>query len=229
MNNHWSDVSVITKKKISSIYLDNKPLLTIEKNQFQLRNKKIANIIKNEIEDSKKRIDFKKLFYYTIISFGIDKIKNNKSKYLQEIYKYINTDLICYRADKPSDLVKLQDKMWNPILDRLGKESIKFDKFVGVMPQSQPKKSIEKFKNNFKEFDEFEISTFLKLTQITGSALLAYALLKKYFNEKYVFDCSVLDEKWQSKQWGTMVEIEKRHKIHFLKIKKIKLLLNALG
>ena len=229
MNKQWSSISVITKKKISTIYLDNKPLLSIEKNKIQLKNKKIANILKNEIEYSEKKIDLKKLFYFNIISFGIDKIKTNKSKYLQEIYKYINTDLICYRADKPNDLVNFQDKMWNPILDRLYEENLKFNKFVGVMPQSQPRTSILKLKNKFKEFDEFEISSFLKLTQITGSILLAYSLFKKYFNEKYIFDCSVLDEKWQSQQWGEMEEIEKKHKVDFLKIKKIKTLFNALG
>ena len=119
--------------------------------------------------------------------------------------------------------------MWNPILDRLYEEKLEFNKFVGVMPQSQPRRSILKLKNKFKEFDEFEISSFLKLTQITGSILLAYSLFKKYFNEKYIFDCSVLDEKWQLQQWGEMEEIEKKHKVDFLKIKKIKTLFNALG
>ena len=228
MNNYWSKISIITRKKISSICLDDKPLLSIEKNNLEFKNIKTALILKNEIKSSEKIKNFNRLFYFNILSFGIDKIKKNKNNYLQEIFKYINTDLICYRAEKPDDLVKLQTKMWNPILDRFEKEDLKFNQFVGVMPRSQPKSSIEKFKKKFKKYDEFEISCFLKLTQITGSVILSYSLLKKYFSEKYIFDCSVLDEKWQSKQWGEIEEIEKKHNEEFLKIKKIKLLFNTM-
>ena len=228
MNKDWSKMSIRTGKKNSNIYLDDKPLLSIEKKKLEFKNKKIALLLKEEIESSRKNKNFNKLFYFNILSFGIDKVKNNKTKYLNEIFKYIDTDLICYRAEKPDDLFKLQIKMWNPVLDRLAKENLKFNKFYGVMPRSQPKSSVVELKKKFNKFKEFEISSFLKLTKITGSILLSYSLLKEYFSEKYVFDCSVLDEKWQSKQWGELEEMKKKHKEEFFKIKKIKLLFNAM-
>ena len=122
MNKDWSKMSISTGKKNLKIYLDDKPLLSIEKKKLEFKNKKIALLLKEEIESSRKNKNFNKLFYFNILSFGIDKVKNNKIKYLNEIFKYIDTDLICYRAEKPDDLVELQIKMWNPVLDRLAKE-----------------------------------------------------------------------------------------------------------
>ena len=42
-----------------------------------------------------------------------DKILVDKQKYIEEVMKYINTDLICYWVNKPEDLYALQIDNWS--------------------------------------------------------------------------------------------------------------------
>ena len=56
-----------------------------------------------------------------------------------EIVKYLGSDLVCYRAADPSELVRRQAEAWDPVLDwcqaALG---IKLAVTTGIMPVAQP-------------------------------------------------------------------------------------------
>ena len=208
MKSNWSKISVLKIKKNFRIYLDDKPLKTIEKNDFEFQNKKIVNLVKKEITQLKDVI---------------------KDKYLNDIFKYFNTDLICYRAEKPQDLVNLQNKYWDPVLIKLNSMGLKFKSFYGVMPKKQLSITIKKFKKELQQLGDIELACLFKLTQTLGSVLLSYSLLKNQFNCKFIFECSVLDEKWQSKQWGEVEESLERFQKTYLFIKNIKNLLDILA
>ena len=45
----------------------------------------------------------------------------SESKYSNEILNFSDTDLICYRAEEPNDLVQWQSKNWDPILLKVEK------------------------------------------------------------------------------------------------------------
>ena len=229
MKSNWSKISVLKIKKNFRIYLDDKPLKTIEKNDFEFQNKKIVNLVKKEITQLKDVIKINDCFYFNILSFCFDKIKNDRDRYLNDIFKYCNTDLICYRAEKPQDLVNLQNKYWDPVLIKLNSMGLKFKSFYGVMPKKQLSITIKKFKKELQQLCDIELACLLKLTQTLGSVLLSYSLLKNQFNCKFIFECSVLDEKWQSKQWGEVEESLERFQKTYLFIKNIKNLLYILG
>src|SRR5262245_28188198 len=56
-----------------------------------------------------------------------------------EIRKYLGSDLVCYRADSPTELVQRQARHWDPLLawarDQLG---ARFVLAEGVAPVTQP-------------------------------------------------------------------------------------------
>ena len=56
------------------------------------------------------------LVFFGIFSTAIDRIINDRALYINAIMKFVDTDLICYRANKPDELVELQNKHWDPIL-----------------------------------------------------------------------------------------------------------------
>ena len=143
-------LSIVEKNNISNVFIDDKPLKSIGGNFFDLNSNKLANFLKDEISISKTISDIKNLIFYQVFSLAIDKIKDNKIEYVEKICEYSDTDLICYRAEAPHDLCKLQEEIWDPVLDKLKKINIKFNKFTGIIPKSQPRQSTEilKKKNN---------------------------------------------------------------------------------
>ncbi len=78
-------------------------------------NYKIAKETALEWDIDEKEINTENMIFYGLISTAIDKINNDKVSYIENVLGFINTDLICYRADGPNELVDLQNSSWNPI------------------------------------------------------------------------------------------------------------------
>ena len=70
-----------------------------------------------------------------------------------DILDFIDTDLTCYRAEKPNDLVQWQSKNWDPILLKVENYiNNKINVFKGIMPLKQDKEihiKISKFLTKF--------------------------------------------------------------------------------
>jgi chaperone required for assembly of F1-ATPase len=209
MKKNWSKTIILKDNDFYNVFLDDKLLKSPEKKKFNFTELKLAKFLKKEIDQEGDEINFKNLFFFNLFSLAIDKIKNNKIKYIEEICEYASTDLICYRAEKPEELVELQNNLWNPVLQKLEKIDLKFKLAFGIMPIQQPFHSINKLKSKLSKLNILEITCMHELTRVTGSALLSYSMKCRYFNTKYIYECSFLDDIWQSKKWGKIDEISK--------------------
>ena len=103
------------------LFINNKEIKTPENALFNFREKIFPELILKEI----KRFNLKNLnqsLYYNIFTLAKDKIFFDKQKYIDEVMKYINTDLICYWEQKPEDLYTLQIDNWSKQLKKLKKD-----------------------------------------------------------------------------------------------------------
>ena len=88
---------------IYNLFINNKEIKTPEKVSFNFKNKIFPNLILKEIKKFKLK-NLNQSIYYNIFSLAKDKIFFDKQKYIEEVLKYINTDIICYWENKPEDL-----------------------------------------------------------------------------------------------------------------------------
>ena len=73
---------------------------------------------------------------------------------------FIDTDLICYRADAPNELVQLQNKKWDPIISIIEKYTgFRLETFTGIMPSKQKKVVHIKVKQLVNQFSVTSISS----------------------------------------------------------------------
>ncbi len=229
MKKSCSDISILFKENYFNIYLGKQVLKSKENNFFNFTNKNLAILLKNDIKEFGKNIDLNKILYFEIFSLAIDKIQNDKKNYIKEICNYASTDLICYRAESPEDLIKLQNDFWDPVLNDLGEINLKFNKFYGLMPKYQPKMSILNLQKRLNKLNHFELSCIFKITKISTSILLSYSLYKNLIDERYFFKCAFLDEIWQSIQWGKINDEEIKRDAYLKIIKKTKIILDILS
>ena len=216
MKKFWKNVCVKSKLKNSfEIFLDKRILKTPMQKDLIFSNYKIAKETAREWDISEKEINTENMVFYGLISTAIDKINHDKVSYIENVLGFINTDLICYRADGPNELVDLQNSSWNPIISFIKKYiDVELKFFIGVMPSKQSLEIFVRLKTLINSFSDIEISALHKMTNLTGSIFISICILKGDVLKNEAFELSFLDELWQAKNWGVEEEsLDKRDKI----------------
>ena len=216
MKKFWKIVQVKKKLKNSfDILLDKRILKTPMQKDLIFSNYKIAKETALEWDIDEKEINTENMVFYGLISTAIDKINNDKVSYIENVLGFINTDLICYRADGPNELVDLQNSSWNPINSFIKKYiDVEVEFFIGVMPSKQSIEIFNRLKTLINSFSDIEISALHRMTNLTGSIFISICILKGDVLKNEAFELSFLDELYQAKNWGIEEEsLDKRDKI----------------
>ena len=216
MKKFWKIVQVKKKLKNSfEILLDKRILKTPMQKDLIFSNYKIAKETALEWNIDEKEINTENMVFYGLISTAIDKISNDKVSYIENVLGFINTDLICYRADGPNELVDLQNSSWNPIISFIKKYiDVELKFFIGVMPSKQSLEIFNRLKTLINSFSDIEISALHRMTNLTGSIFISICILKGDVLKNKAFELSFLDELYQAKNWGIEEEsLDKRDKI----------------
>ena len=216
MKKFWKIVQVKKKLKNSfEILLDKRILKTPMQKDLIFSNYKIAKETALEWDIDEKEINTENMVFYGLISTAIDKISNDKASYIENVLGFINTDLICYRADGPNELVDLQNSSWNPIISFIKKYiDVELKFFIGVMPSKQSLEIFNRLKTLINSFSDIEISALHRMTNLTGSIFISICILKGDVLKNKAFELSFLDELYQAKNWGIEEEsLDKRDKI----------------
>ena len=203
-----------------NLLINNKEIKTPKNALFNFKEKIFPELILKEI----KRFNLKNLnqsLYYNIFTLAQDKIFFDKQKYIDEVMKYINTDLICYWEQKPEDLYTLQIDNWSKQLKKLKKEELKFDYTFNILPIKQNKFSIKLLKNKLIKLDDMILACLLILTKTTSSLLLSYLFVSNKIKPIDLYKNTYLHEIWQSNKWGIVEEEKEKRNSDLLTFKKI--------
>jgi chaperone required for assembly of F1-ATPase len=230
MKKFWKTVEVSELTTNSyQILLDKKILKTPMQNDLIFTNYRISYETSLEWDINSEVLDTDEMIFFGIFSTAIDRIVNDRFLYINEIMKFVDTDLICYKADKPDELVELQNKHWDPILLIIKNyidEEIKV--FTGIMPGKQNIQVHNKIKKLIHNFSNIELSILHRLTNIIGSIFISLCVIKGDILKKNICQLCFLDELWQAENWGVEEEAAKKRDKVFKELKKIITLVNCL-
>ena len=199
----WLTTTVKPRGVSFEILLDDEFLQTPKKNKVLLPTKKLAQKVAEEWRRQKEIIDPTKMPYTRLANSALDTVKESFDTIVSDVLDYGDTDLVCYRADFPEDLVKLQNKHWNPILV-WAKNQFKIDVKItnGINYKAQDPVQLRKLFREISSYNFFTLTGFYDLVTISGSLLIALAVYYRHVSLKRGFDISFLDEDWQRKKWG---------------------------
>ena len=127
-----------------------------------------------------------------------------------DVEKYLGTDLLFYRAGHPEALVAKEAAHWDPIVfwaaEKLGAH---FMLSEGIVHVRQPDQAIAAARETFPK-DPWSIAALHVVTTITGSALLALALLHEVRDPDQIWAAAHVDEDWNIEKWGIDEEVAHR-------------------
>jgi chaperone required for assembly of F1-ATPase len=127
-----------------------------------------------------------------------------------DIAKYFESDLLCYRAGHPQELVSREAAAWDDVLFWAAENlNAHFILAQGIIHARQPQQAIDAARDALPTEPWLVAATHI-VTTITGSALLALALVSGARDADQVWIAAHVDEDWNIEQWGVDEEVAAR-------------------
>ena len=134
---------------------------------------------------------------------AIDKVAPQFESVAALLADYGGSDLVCYRSGDPEELAARQAAAWDPLLDWAAEElGAPLIATIGVMHRAQPEASLGRLHQAVRALDAFQLSAFHDLVALSGSLVIALALIRDRLGPEEAWSLGRIDEVWQIEQWG---------------------------
>ena len=195
------------------VTLDGRPVKTPRKVPLAVPYPALAEAIAAEWQAQGEHIDPATMPLTRFANSIIDGVIGREGQVRADIVKYAASDLVCYRADAPQELVARQAATWDPVIawarTALGARLVLT---AGVMPVAQPDDALAGIAAALEPFDAYRLAGLHIMTTLTGSALLALALAHGVLSAAEAWAAAHVDEDWQIEQWGEDAEAAERRR-----------------
>jgi len=185
-----------------AIHLDGKPVNTPARRVLAAPTMALAEALAAEWNAQTNVIDPASMPLTRLANAIIDGVADAPQPVADEIGKYLASDLLFYRAASPRGLVELQAQHWDPVLiwacDALG---VHFEVGEGVVHIAQPDEALKAVEAVIPK-DPWQLGALHVATTLTGSALIAIAILLGSLTADTAWQAAHVDEDWNMAQWG---------------------------
>lgn len=216
----WTDAKTTQTEDGYGILLDGRPVRTPAKALLRVPSPQIAEGIAAEFAAQQDRIDPTTMPFTRTANAAIDKVSVQHAEVADMIAEYGDSDLLCYRADAPDELVARQETEWTPLLDWAAETlNARLEPRVGVMHEPQDATALSELRRRVHDLNVFQLTAFHDLVSISGSLVIGFAAKAGVYQAEDLWTISQLDEIWQAEQWGTDEEAQEmalRKKAAFL-------------
>ena len=196
------------------ILLDGKLIKTPARQTLFLPTITLAENIVLEWEKQDPEIDPLTMPFTGYAYSATDRSQPMKNQLINRICAYAQSDVLCYRVDKPIDLAERQEIEWQPILDWLSaSRGIDLRVTSGINQVEQEPGVLELVKSNVSSFDQFQLTGLHAATIASGSIVLGLALIDKFIDFEKTQELSSLEELYQMEKWGRDIETIQRHDV----------------
>jgi chaperone required for assembly of F1-ATPase len=197
-----------------AVTLDGRTVKTPQATQLVLPNQPLAEAVAAEWLAQGETILPHTMPLTQLASTALDRVGGKREPVIEHVLAYAGTDLLCYRAESPSDLVARQSSLWQPILDGLTAAlGVEIRITTGLLPISQSDETMATLRRHVEAYDDWVLTAFQSAVAALGSLYLAIALADGRLNAEEAFAASQLDETYQREFWGDDEEAKARREV----------------
>lgn len=212
----YSQVAVTGTTAPYSITLDERSLRTPLKRALDLPTRALAEAVAAEWAAQADKIDPHSMPYTKLANTTLDRVATRRQRIISEILDFAGSDLVCYRAEKPQDLVERQVRAWQPVHD-WARSAIRaeFQVTEGIVHIDQPAASLGAIEDYLAGKSPWALTALHNMTTLTGSALISAMACDGGILPAEAWLAAHVDEDWQIEQWGS--DEEARHRRDYRK------------
>lgn len=186
-----------------AILLDGKPVKTPARADLILPTPALAEAVAAEWRAQGDEIDPRTMKLTGLSNAAIDRVAPDLASFARPLAAYAESDLLCYRADAPAELVARQAEAWDPLLDwARARFDVHFAVTRGIVHAPQPDATVARLGEALAAYDAFPLAGLAPIITIGGSLVTALALAEDEIDADSAFDLTHLDELWQARRWG---------------------------
>ena len=212
MRRFYRDVTVAPGEHGHQVRLDGRPMRTPAKRLLAAPAAPLAEAIADEWRGQGDTIRPDAMPLTRLASTAIDRMPAQRQAAIEEVVAYAETDLVCYRAAEPFDLVQRQHHAWQPMLDWLTHTyGVKLAVTTSIRPVAQPAAARTRLRSAIVDLDDWPLVGMHMATTALGSLVLGLGLLHGRLDADAALAASLLDELYEIERWGTDFEAERRH------------------
>ncbi|HML15000.1 MAG TPA: ATP12 family protein [Xanthobacteraceae bacterium] len=184
------------------IVLDGRPVRTPARGFLVAPSRALAQALAAEWDAQGETIDPVAMPLTRLANTIIDGVVASPAAVAADIEKYLGSDLLFYRAEGPQRLVERQADRWDPVL-AWAREALgaRFTLAQGLVHAAQPESAVAAARAAIPA-DPWRLGALHAVTTLTGSALLALALMRGRLTADEAWEAAHVDEDWNMEQWG---------------------------
>jgi chaperone required for assembly of F1-ATPase len=225
----YANAGVVEAPDGFAITLDDRPVRTPSGRPLVAPTREIADAIAAEWDAQKEIIDPLTMPFTRLANSVVDAVVDRVEAVAEDVAKYLGSDLLFYRAGHPEALVAREAALWDPVLfwaaDALGAHFILAE---GIVHVRQPDSAMEAAHAALPD-DPWSVAALHVVTTLTGSALLALALLRGVLDQDQVWAAAHVDEDWNIEKWGVDEEVAARRAARLVDFRAAASILRALN
>jgi len=211
MKRFYKDVAVVADDGKFEIHLDGRPVRTPARAALALPSQRMAEAIAQEWRAQGETVDPRSMPFTGLANGAIDQIEPNRESFAADIARYGESDLLCYRADGPQELINREASAWDPLLEwAQHRYDVAFRVTQGIIPVQQPAETLERLSAAVAAFDPFLLAGLSTLVTLSGSLVCGLAVVEGGHDADAIWAASEIDEAWEVEQWGEDAEAAAR-------------------
>ena len=199
----WTRVETAETDDGFTIALDDRPVRTPAKESLRLPSRALAEAVAREWDAQQGEVDPETMPLTRLANSALDKVASQHGAVANLVAEYGESDLLCYRAERPEGLVERQRAHWDGLLHWAERQlGIRLEVQSGLMPIDQPEPSRIEIRRRTRALGPFDLTAFHELVALSGSWVIGYAALTGERAPEDLWRVAVIDELWQEEQWG---------------------------
>ena len=203
MKRFWKDVAVVEDGGWG-IALDGRRVKTPAQAELVVPTRALAEAVASEWREVGDKVDPRAMPLTGLANAAIDRVAPDPNAFAAVLSKYGESDLLCYRADSPPELIRRQEESWDPLLAWARRRyDVDFRTTASTIWQPQPPATIQRLAHAVATLDPFRLAGLSPLVTIGGSLVTALAVPEGAVPAVAAWQAVSLDERWQLEKWGS--------------------------
>jgi chaperone required for assembly of F1-ATPase len=212
MKRFYQRVEVAAEGPAHRVLLDGRPLRTPAKQALALPSAALAEALVLEWQAQSEDIRPHEMPLTRLACTAQDRMPGLRRAAIEEATGYARTDLLCYRAAHPIDLVERQRHGWQPLLDWAAEVyGARLALTTTLTPAAQPDAAVARLRAAVEDLADWPLVGVHALTSALGSLVLGLAVAERRLDAGQALAASLLDELYEIERWGKDAETEQRH------------------